>query len=334
MHVLLDTRRKHFEQNSYISDLVALSAEVHFHGFSWTRLIVGRYDVFHVHWPEWLVKHGRPYLQPVMKILMSLALVRLRLSKVPVLRTMHNLAPHSELSPWGASLIGRLEDLTTSRIWLSDAGDRMQATDVVVPHPDYQPWAGRLNLSWNPAPHSRRGLCFGSLVPYRRFEIVAEAARLVPGGKLKIAGAATDRRYTDKLERIASRSEGRVSVGRGRLSEEDLARAIHDSDVIFVPYTDLYNSGIIFLALTLQRPVALPASPAAEVLAAEYGSEWVRQWVGELNDEKLIAIYDRPFPSAPAFSAKRRWESIVQGHREMYAKLSTRERSSRRHRHR
>ncbi|QWS32728.1 hypothetical protein [Curtobacterium aetherium] len=324
MRVLLDTRQKHFGQNSYIADLVALSSDVQIQGFTWTRLLFGRYDVFHVHWPEWLVKHGRRTFELPMKILLTLALVRIRMTGTPVLRTVHNVNPHGSLSPWGKVLVARLEALTTSRIWLSDAGQSMQPDDVVVPHPDYEPWATRLNLDSLRSPGNKRGLCFGSLVRYRCFESVARPAAELEGGQLTIAGAATDREYTELLEGIANSSQGRVVIRKGRLDDVDLAKAIQASDVVFVPYADLYNSGIIFLALTMQRPVALPASPAAQALALEYGSEWIRQWEGDLDATGLSTIYDEPRPLKKAYSARRSWPMIVEQHRVVYRRLVAR----------
>lgn len=323
MRVLLDTREKHFHQNPYIADLVASVGADHVDGFSWRRALTGRYDVVHIHWPEWLVKHGRPGVGLAMRALLSVALVRWRLTRTPILRTVHNRNPHAKVSPWGRRLMDRIERQAGRRVWLSvldDQADKVGATDAVIPHPDYAPLLHRLGAEAVPALAASQGLCFGSLTAYRRFEEVAQAASSAHG-HLLIAGSASDSEYAAQLESIADRSEGRVTVRRGRLSDPDLVATIQRSDVVFVPYDDLYNSGVIFLALTLQRPVALRDGAAAARLAAEYGDQWVRRWTGTLDADSFDRIVAAPAPSTPAHSAEREWSAVGEAHRRIYAAM-------------
>src|SRR4051794_31037997 len=59
--------------------------------FSWRRALRGGYSVFHVHWPEILVSGRSRSKKLVRQCLFVLFLLRLRLTRTPLVRTMHNL---------------------------------------------------------------------------------------------------------------------------------------------------------------------------------------------------------------------------------------------------
>jgi beta-1,4-mannosyltransferase len=320
MRVLLDTRERHFDQNSYIRDLVRQLDDVQIDGFSWKRLLLGRYDIFHVHWPEWLVTHTRTALVAPMQILTALAILKLNGSRTAIVRTMHNRGPHRPIGRIGMALVKRIEAITYARIWLNDPrGDaRTGPNDVVIPHPDYRPWAERTDAKISAPPNDRRALCFGSLAPYRQFEVVARAMTQLDNGVLTISGSPADEEYVQQLSEYAKSSPQRITIYPHRLSDFELAAAIQAADVVFVPYEDLYNSGIVFLSLTLQRPVALAESPAAAALAEEYGAAWIRQWQGELGAAALAKILDQSHPSYSAESERRTWTTVANQHRLLY----------------
>lgn len=324
--ILFDTRERHFSQNPYISDLVASVPTSQIDGFSWGRALLGRYDVVHIHWPEWMVKHHKPVVGLVMQFLTALAILRWRVTRTPIVRTVHNRAPHSKLSPSGALLVRAIERQSNRRIWLSvldDQTDHFGPNDTVIPHPDYEPLRQRLGVSTSAPPTEQTALCFGSLTRYRRFEEVAQAASGATGS-LTIAGAASEPAYAEKLDAIAESSAGNVTVRRGRLSDAELVTAIQASRVVFVPYEDLYNSGVIFLSLTMQRPVALRAGAMADRLTAEYGRSWIRTWDGQLTSPQFDEILSAPHPNTAAHSPDREWASVGRAHQAIYEATTAR----------
>ena len=87
--------------------------------FSWRRALLGRYDVFHVHWPEILVSGSTVPRTAVRQILTAVLLVRLRLTRTPVIRTLHNLQRPSGLSRTQHLLLSGFEHRTTLQVLLN-----------------------------------------------------------------------------------------------------------------------------------------------------------------------------------------------------------------------
>lgn len=318
--VLFDTRSRHFHQNPYISDLVASVPCAQIDGFTWRRAFLKKYDVIHIHWPEWLVKHERPLIGCAMRVLTTLALLRWKMAGTPILRTVHNREPHTGTRGAARSIVARIEKQADRRIWLSVLSDQRANVgehDAVIPHPDYGPLLRRLGIKFGTPSTGKRAFCFGSMVSYRRFEEVVSAAAH-SRYSLTVAGAASDDSYAKLLERASAPSDGRVVISRGRLSDRDLIFRILDSNVVFVPYDDLYNSGVIFLSLSVGRPVAIRAGEMADQLIREYGSTWIRTWTGVLSAASFEQIMDAPAPVELPHSAARDWSEVGQSHLKVY----------------
>ena len=59
--------------------------------FSWKTALLSRYDVFHAHWPEILASGRSPLRKLVRQALFVLLLLKLRITRTPAVRTLHNL---------------------------------------------------------------------------------------------------------------------------------------------------------------------------------------------------------------------------------------------------
>jgi beta-1,4-mannosyltransferase len=347
VHVLFDTRRRHFGQNPYISILAdALQPEVHVFGFSWAKALFGRYDLVHLHWPEYLLRPKSTALQPLARILLAAWLVRLRVLGTPVVQTAHNRNPSIPLSARELRLLRQLQKLIRGRIWLSatDVADtgpptlgRIALHDTVILHGSYKPW-----LDAHPSPpasaakagaRSRRRpptislLCFGILRPYKSFEQVIRAVAALPSPAqviLKVIGSPADPAYLELLMAEASRSPDRVTLCPHRLEDAELHHELLTTDLVVVPYHELANSGVALLALSANRPVAVRAGAMSTGLAAEFGTPWVYQWHGTLTTAALAVILtglSQPRPPL-RFSEERSWTVIARQHSAYYASLT------------
>ena len=343
MRILYDTRERHFAQNPYLVLLRdSLSPEVDVVGFSWREALLGRYDLVHLHWPEYLLRPGRRWMRPIADLAMRLWLWRMRTRSAPIVRTVHDLRPLITLSPSESRLLDRLGRLTTARIWLTDPSGLPEAPaiengDAVIPHGDYLPWlaeqAARTGLPVDadgveeprdPGPCAL--LCFGILRPYKRFEqviaAVAELPEEVPA-HLRILGGAPVPEYLVTLFGAAGVAPARVEVVARRASDEELYSALRAADLVVVPYDELYNSGVALLALSAQRPVALRQSVISRALQAEFGAGWVHLWPGDLDGDKLTGVVEaaRARRAPLDMERSRGWESVGARHRAFYAEI-------------
>ena len=89
-----------------------------------------------------------------------------------------------------------------------------------------------------------------------------------------------------------------------------------------LPYRQMHNSGAALAALSLDRPVLVPANPINADLAAEVGPGWVHTFAGDLTSEALRAglqaLDTVPRSAAPDLS-RREWADTGEQHRAAYA---------------
>ncbi len=248
--------------------------------FSWREALVGRWDVLHVQWPETLLA-GRTWLRRrVNELRYALLLGRVRLTGRGLVRTAHNVATHTP-----ATGIGRRLALLTDR-WAGEVIRLNETTPVragagvtTVPHGHYRDW---YTVPADVARVPRRLLFFGLIRPYKGIEELLDALAADPEAdlELRIVGAPADPALAERIE-AAARTDPRVACLLRHLDDDELAAEITAAAVVVLPYRELHNSGALLLALSLDRPVLVPAGEVTDALAAEVGQEWVRRFGAE-----------------------------------------------------
>jgi glycosyltransferase involved in cell wall biosynthesis len=258
--------------------------------FAWRRALLGRYDVFHVHWPENLLRRSTPVRTAARTALFTAFLLRLSLTRPAILRTAHNLHPHQGVPPVTAWLLNRLAARTTGYVRLTDltplpAG----ATGVTIPHGHYRDW-----FASHPREprHPATAVFIGLIRPYKDVEgllrVFASTAGTAPEARLQVAGAAADRQLAERLEEAAA-ADPRVTLTLGHLPDADLVATVSRAQLVVLPYREMHNSGAALLALSLDRPVLVPDTPVNAALAAEVGPGWVTCYRGELTGDQLLS---------------------------------------------
>ncbi len=327
--VLLDTRAKHWDQNPYVS-LLASSIQPDFApvGFSWRTAIVGRYDLVHVHWPEYLLRMDRRALRVAARVLFTIWLLRLLACQVPVVRTSHDRVPFVPVGLVDRVLLSALARLTRLTIYLVDPAidgsiPVISRRSVVIPHGDYGPWLDSVPAA-RPDAEPGRMLCFGILRPYKNFESVMGAVHASSHAhlRLRVMGSAPDSTYLQVLTRHASAEPERIQLRPGRVADDVLVQEICRADMVVVPYDDLYNSGVIFLAASLGTPVLLKDGLLSRALRDEFGPAFVRLFRGQLDagqlERALDASTSSPAPRHPFTSPSREWSCVGKLHGEAY----------------
>lgn len=287
--VLFSTGPLKASDNPYLQELVGhLGPEVDVR-FLTPRSVLGRVDVFHVHWPHQLV-HGAGRLRTVVKLLTSAwLLTRLSLRRTPVVWTVHNLTSHEQGNVFEQWVTGWLERHVSLRIYLNEAPRRDQGLTAL--HPHYREWQAR----FPPAPEplaSGRFLLFGMLRPYKGLEELISAAGEA-GVATTIAGAPQDEEYGDRLAARVAGTESVTLISRS-VEEPALLALLRAHDVVVLPYLRMYNSGALIYALSAGVPVLAPHSPANEALQREVGDPWLRLYRGTLSAGELVSVTEAP----------------------------------------
>ncbi len=318
--VLQSTGKPDDTTNPYLVQLLgALPENVEVRYFSVRDALLSRYDLFHVHWPEYLLRHRTPLTTLAKQACMFLLLLRLWLTRVPVVRTLHNLRPHEQGGLIERLLLRWLDALTTRRIRINAAEtDADPATDTIL-HGHYRDWFAAREV---PSSVSGRLLCFGLIRPYKGIETLIQAFNELPDASatLRIVGRPVGPAMRQVVE-DACAADARTSARLEYVGDDVLAKEIGQAQCVVLPYRDMQNSGALLLALSLARPVLVPRSDANAALAAEVGEEWVRLYDGALDADTLgatlRALGEARSLSAPDLS-RRDWPRLGMQHHATY----------------
>jgi glycosyltransferase involved in cell wall biosynthesis len=278
--------------------------------FSFREALLGRYDVFHVHWAETLFNArsaGRRFLK---QLLFAVLLARLRLTRVPVVWTAHNLANHESLDPFGAWLVRGLRARVRLYIRINAYdGEGVPEPSVVILHGHYRDWFAQY-----PQPEAVPGriVFFGLVRPYKGVEdlIAAFADVHTDGLTLQVSGRPLNAETAAELARLAE-PDPRVRLDLRFLEESELVALVSSAELVVLPYREMYNSGSLLAALSLGKPVLVPQAPVNELVAAEVGPEWVMTYPGSISagviESAVVKARELPLTDRPNLD-QREWD--------------------------
>ncbi|SDK96382.1 Glycosyltransferase, GT2 family [Nocardioides sp. YR527] len=288
--------------------------------FSFARAVAGRYDVFHVHWPELLLTSARTPLRRLARRLLTTAFItRLRLTRTPVVRTWHNLVRPDGLSRWDHRLLDALERRTRHVIRLTDqTAPPLDVPTSTIVHAHYRDWFEPVVDAFAEPVETvdRRVLYFGLIKPYKGVEQLLEAVTDSPEADLdvRLVGSPSDPALADQV-RAAAAADARVSADLSYADDATLAAEIAAAALVVLPYRAMHNSGALLLALSLDTPVLAPDNEVNRLLVEEVGEGWLHLFEGGLGIEDLEralkAVAANPPAGRPDLSAREWPESAA-----------------------
>lgn len=296
-------------------------ADIRFTFFSWREALTGKYDVLHVHWPEYFTRGSSKPATAVKRLLFRALLRRLRSRGIPVIRTVHNLKPHAEGDEVEARLLGLLDRLIVTDVVLNRCTPDRGHESVLIPHGDYrEQFASMPVASATPG----RLLFIGRI---ERYKGVLELIEVVRGMsrdevELRIVGRPTDemRREIASSLTVASERSPKLSADLEFVTDPSMVYEITSSSLVVLPYREMHNSGILLVALSLGRPVLVPAGCVTAELAAEVGSGWVTTYTGDLSAEDIrrALVQSRDVVGQMPIFAGRDWRSVALAYGRVY----------------
>jgi beta-1,4-mannosyltransferase len=303
----------------YVDQLLGDEGDVRYVFFTWRRALAGRYDVFHVHWPELMIRGRKPLKRFARRRAMDLFLVLLKLRGIPLVRTVHNVTPHEEGPRSERRSLRRVDAATSLYIVLNETTPL--PTDrpaVLVPHGHY-----RAQFAHDPGtqPELDRILYFGIIRPYKGVVELVDVFRTwdAPQATLRIVGATSPGLDAVVLEHAAG--DDRISTWLEFVDDADLIAEVGAAELIVLPYREMHNSGAILVALSLDRPVLAPATAAMRATQREVGEDWVMLYDGDLDAAVLerAAAWARDTPrGAEVDLSGRDWPRVRALHTAAY----------------
>lgn len=276
----------------YIDQIVTFApAATRFVYFSWTRALKGRYDVLHVHWPERLLRHSSRLRRLLSPVLLLILLGVLRVRRIPIVRTLHNLEPHEEGSALEKLALRALDYATTTFVAINPVTRAPRGEEVYVPHGHY-----RDRFASHPKNSSQHGvLVYAGLIrPYKGIERLISCYGALPKGsasELRVVGKPT-LELRSHVERAIARDSS-ISAKLEFVPDSDLVSEITRAELVCLPYDELHNSGMALVALSLDRPLLVPDTETTRSLAEEVGPGWLHLFTGQLTAEKLATAIEQ-----------------------------------------
>lgn len=300
----------------FVDQLVRHPGEITHLYFSWRTALFGAYDVLHVHWPESLVRSRSAVVRAVKSVATVLLLLRLWASHKPVVRTVHNTTPHAQGDRLERLLLAWLDGRVSAYICLNEVTvTRPGISRFLVPHGSYhEPFYD------HPRNPSASGLLFfGRLEEYKGIDQLLSAFEKIvdESARLRLVGQVSGDANT--LVAAAER-DPRISVDLRFVSDAELVWEVSSAELVVLPYRHMENSGALFVALSLGRPVLAPWSPVNAVLREEFGPSWLMLYQDSLDSHALSSALSaaRGSRSTPPKMTGRSWPEVGKAHEQVY----------------
>lgn len=312
--------------NPYFTQLFASTPDAVQLPFSWRTALFGRYDVLHLHFVDVVFVRKSRLKSIAGGILFLILLLRARLLRVAIVRTLHNTSTHEERHD-AAQAIDRLCARWTT-LWIRLNRRSQPPRDAAVEtiaHGDYRAWFSH----WE-HPERRRGriLFFGLIREYKGVEhLISEFSSIADETlELRIVGRPGSPALKARIEE-GQRADLRVSALLDYVDDETLAAEIGQAQLVVLPYLDMHNSGAAILGLSLDRPILVPDNPLNVDLADEVGADWVQRYSGRLSADDLVAAVAATGGDAVAAShpdlSRRDWHVVGAEHTAAYRRAIT-----------
>jgi glycosyltransferase involved in cell wall biosynthesis len=325
--VLLSAPRPQRTTNPYVvmlAECLEAEPEVDLRYFSWGEALRGSYDVFHAHWPENLASGRTPLRRVAREGLTALFLLRMQVRHVGIVRTMHNIELPQGLTPVQRLLLERFDAMTDVRIRINETTEAPDGqTWVTILHGHYRDWYA----SYERDPQvPGRVTYFGSIRRYKSIDRLLDAFESTratrPDLSLSLSGKPSDDELRASVDQACA-DDPRITAHLDYIDDAELVRQVSAAAIAVLPYRHMHNSGGVLAALSLDRPVLVPANEANDRLAAEVGEQWVQRFGDELTGDDLVRALDAvttlPAGAQPDLG-RRHWASAARDHVAAYRK--------------
>lgn len=251
-----------------------------------------RVDAVHLHWVENLIRSQRSSrLVPkaafacVRAARLVLSIVALRLRRVPVCWTVHNLRPHEPRHPRLESLTFTLLAWSVSALVVHSEAAARQLVGLRAPRSRVHVLAHGSYIGAYPNAFIDRKqarsdlgidessfvyLAFGGIRRYKRIPELISAFKQIgtDGCRLVVAGHVPDAALHRQIK-DAAMGDHRVRLHAGFVPEEQVSHYFAAADVAVLNYSEIHSSGALMLALSYGLPVIAPAGGMTDEVARE-----------------------------------------------------------------
>lgn len=242
------------------------------HEFTLTKPFTKRYDIFHLHWPDYFFVKSRIYT--IIRILYFLVIIMFfKIKKTKLIWTIHNLQPHKNYHPilfdkilniWTQIIDGFIVMSNNSRELVENKFPALKYKDSeTIYHGLYENYPNstnkyvsrkKLKIGLN----KKVILFFGRIEKYKGLKLLMESfCRLDSNYHLIVAGKFEDYSYYNEIKR-KSINNTNITIFPHFIQENDIQYYFNASNLVVLPFNEIMNSGSLLLALSFNKPVLCP----------------------------------------------------------------------------
>lgn len=261
-----------------------MNREVEIMEFSMVRVLLKQYEVFHIHWPD-------AYLNaPLSKAIFNTFAICIiffvaRLKGAKIVWTVHNIGSHDKKHRILSKIIEiALRIFCDGLIYLSEYSMRKhleydtrftasrRRLVKVIPHGDYRDIYENSVTKEEALNHlsindGMTYLFFGMIREYKGYREFISLAKNNPRSNFIIAGLPGSPEIRNF---IISNAPSNLKFELRLIGDEEVQYFFNACDFVIMPYKNLFNSGVLFLSLTFNRPIIIAESEYSLELAQNF----------------------------------------------------------------
>lgn len=271
--------------------------------YSTWKILKGKYDVFHIHWPERFF--GSPiFLKALLKTFIFLFCILIsKIKKTKIFWTIHNLKSHENYHPKLENIFWKFFiRMIDGYISLSEEADSVakkifpeieRKNGFIIPighfknfYPDFlnkESARERLSISSN----KKVILYFGLIRNYKNVLSLINSFKKIEDENICLL--VVGRPFNDKIKKdveTASAGDSRIRLILRFVSDEEVEIYMKVSDIMVLPQKEVFNSSSVILALSYNIPVLVPEKLTGGEMKIRFGENWVMTF-DELTPELL-----------------------------------------------
>lgn len=339
LRVLASPARKNKVNNPFNSLLYdAMPADIEVFEFATTPFNAHRWDIFHLHWPDLMLRHKsllRIHIK-AWRLLRKINEVKKRGGKI--VWTAHNLEPHKmPLGSFALRLWQKILSTLDGVIYLNRQGQEQLEksypslrgkSSAVIPHGHYigvyppcrNDFLQRLGIEQS----KTHLLFFGKIRSHKGISSLLEAFGGIREDRanLIIAGQ-PDKQEHDSISNSTHFKKNNIRTLLRHIQDDEITGLFQAVDAVVLPYRNILNSGTAILALSMQRPVVAPRVGSLPELQKTYGDNWIFLYDPPLTSKILEDVLDwLPERERTSLDLSRlNWETIAQQTADFYRQL-------------
>lgn len=289
-------------------------------------------QIYHLHWLEPLWRSPIGFKSWIKSIRFWLDLSLIKLCRVKIIWTVHNLQNHENIQTSLEKLNQYICALLADRVIVHCKSARAQVSQklnlsdpkiALIEHSSYLGYykplkPNKLRTALNLEKTRRVYLFLGTLRPYKGLDTLISSFKQLSDSDiaLVIAGWA-DNQQKQHLKSLAA-SDSRIKLLSQKVNENQLSQFFGLADIVVLPYRQILNSGSLWLAFSFAKPVIAPSRGCLpDYLTNQGGIVYQKdsQLTGALhqslawNQEKLQQLGNHNFRLAqtytPTFEAQK-----------------------------